>query len=169
MRILRSPLAAVFCTIWFASQVLAAPSDRLLGYWKLDNSTSDSAAGGVAADNGSWVGPAAYTAAPFGQGASLNGSNYISIPSSSDLAHAGGSLSISIWFRVDAWDTNWQCLLSKGEGANYRIARRGNDANQLSYAGGSGDISGGAVNDGQWHHAVAVSDAGNNKRFFHGN
>ncbi len=39
-----------------ASLVLAAPSDDLLGYWKLDNNANDSATEGVNTDNGSSVG-----------------------------------------------------------------------------------------------------------------
>ncbi len=139
----------------------AAPSDELLGYWKLDNNTLDSAPGGSVNDNGSWVGSTSYDAsAPFSSAASLNGSSHINIPSSSDLVHSGGSLSISIWCKVDSFDTSWQCLLSKGEGSNYRFARLGNDLNEIAYAGGSGDISGGAINDGNWHHVLGISEDG---------
>ena len=161
MRSFLAPFAALSFIV-LSSLGHAAPSDELLSYWTLDGNTADSAPGGVSNDNGSWAGAGAYLAAPFGQGADLNGSSYISIPSSADLSHAGSSLSISVWFKVDSWSKNWQCLLSKGEGSNYRIARRAGDTNQLSYAGGTGDIFGGSVNDGEWHHAVAVSDHGNN-------
>ncbi len=140
---------------------VAAPSDELLGYWPLDNSAADTAPGGASSDHGTWSGSASYTAAaPFGSAAALDGSNFISIPHSADLAHPGGSISISAWFTVGSWDTGWQCLLSKGEGSNYRIARRSTDANNLSYAGGTGDIFGGAVNDGAWHHVMAISEGG---------
>ena len=140
----------------------AAPSDNLLSYWSLDGNTNDSAPGGVSTDNGNWVGSAAYLAGPFGQGADLDGSSYVSISTSADLEHANGDLSISVWFKVDSWTKGWQCLLSKGESSNYRIARRGGDNNELSYAGGTNDIFGGMVNDGDWHHAVAVSEDGEN-------
>lgn len=157
---MRTRLYLIF--ILLPSALLAAPSDDLLSYWNLDNNANDSAPGGAVTDNGSWVGSSSYSSATarFGSAASLNGSNYISIPTSSDLAHAGGSLTISVWCQVGNWNKNWQCLLSKGERANYRIARRGNDANAIAYAGGSADIFGGAVNNGQWHHIIAVSEAG---------
>ena len=45
-------------------------------------------------------------------------------------------MSLSAWFRVDSWDTSWQCLVAKGEGSRWRIHRSGGDANQLAYAGG---------------------------------
>ena len=140
----------------------AAPSDDLLGYWTLDNTSSDSATGGSHSDNGSWVGNSNYssTTAVFGAAAAFNGSSHIEIPTSSDLAHTGGDLSLSVWCQVTNFDTRWQSVLSKGENNNYRIARLANDATQIAYAGGSGDISGGAVNDGAWHHIMAISEDG---------
>lgn len=77
-----------------------------------------------------------------------------------DLAFEGGSVSISAWFKVGAFDKNWQALIAKGEGSNWRVARRGG-SNLMSYAGGIGDTAdaGPEVNDGQWHHLVAVTDA----------
>lgn len=153
-----------YLTVFFPAVLIAAPSDDLLAYWNLDNNTNDTAPGGSINDNGSWVGTSSYNSstAPFGAAASLNGSSYVSIPSSVDIAHAGGSLTISVWCQVSNWNTNWQCLLSKGEGSNYRIARRSSDANAIAYAGGSADIFGGSVNDGQWHHIMAISEAGEN-------
>lgn len=147
---------------FLVSSCLAAPSDHLLSYWNLDGSLTDTAPSGATNDNGSWVGGSSFstTDAQFGSSADFNGSRYISIPNSSDLARFGGSIAISAWFKVGAWDTGWQALLSKGEGSNYRLARRSNDSQNLSYAGGAADIFGGSVNDNAWHHVVAVSAAG---------
>ena len=145
-----------------AAPAIAAPSDDLLGYWALDNNTNDTATGGVSNDNGSWVGGSGYTSsAPFGSAATMNGNRHINCGTSADLEHAGGSITISAWFDVTSFNKGWQCLLGKGEGSNFRIARQSsNDA--ISYAGGTGDIFGGNVNDGDWHHVVAISEAGNN-------
>jgi hypothetical protein len=71
-----------------------------------------------------------------------------------------------VWCRVDDWTTRWQCLLAKGEGSHYRIVRRSNDDQAISYAGGSPDIFGGAINDGAWHHITAVSEAGENTSLY---
>ncbi|MCP3975068.1 MAG: hypothetical protein GY720_11320, partial [bacterium] len=147
--------------------VFADPSDDLLGYWQLENNTNDTAPGGSTTDNGSWVNGSSYTAsAPFGSGGIFNSSRYVSIPSSSDLAHPGGSITVSVWFKVGIFDPNWQALVAKGEGYDWRIARYA-DQSELSYAGGTSDISGGpSVDDGQWHHAIAVSEDGNQTRLF---
>ena len=137
----------------------AAPSDSLVAYWTLDNNTSDSALAGETVDNGTWVGTTSYGAGQFGTGLVLNGSNYISIPSSADVDRAARDLTVSAWFTVDTWDRNWQCLIAKGEGNRWRVHRNGGNATQLSFAGGTSDIGGGSVNDGNWHHVVAVSEA----------
>ena len=149
---------ALLCAL--TAPCIAAPSDDLLGYWTFDNHTDDSATGGVADDDASWVGSPSYTAsAPFGSGIALDGNRHLDCGTSADLEHAGGSVSISAWFKVDNFNTSWQCLLSKGEGSNYRIARhQGNNA--MAYAGGADDIFGGSVNDGQWHHVLAISEDG---------
>ncbi len=78
-----------------------------------------------------------------------------------DMAFAGGSMSLSAWFTVDAWDKSWQALAAKGESSNWRIHRR-NAEDVMAFTGGSaGDTPSGAgvVSDGQWHHLVAIKDA----------
>lgn len=76
-----------------------------------------------------------------------------------DLAFAGESMSIAGWFKVDAFDTSWQALIVKGEGGNWRVHRRGGEQGMAYTGGPSGDTpTGKAVNDGQWHHFVAITD-----------
>lgn len=152
----------LFFSCLLIAKGLAAPSDDLLAYWTLDNNTTDTAPSGTTANNGSWVGGSSYSSnnAQFGSAGAFNGSNYISVPHGNDISSNGGSLTVSVWCQVGNWDTSWQALVSKGEGSNYRLARRASDQNEIAYAGGSADISGGTINDGNWHHIMAVSDAG---------
>ena len=77
-----------------------------------------------------------------------------------DLAFADGSMTLSLWFTVDAWDKQWQAVAAKGENNNWRIHRRGGE-DVMGFTGGAGgDTPSGTknVNDGQWHHLVAISD-----------
>jgi hypothetical protein len=77
-----------------------------------------------------------------------------------DLAFEGGSMSVSLWFTVELWDKQWQAVAAKGENNNWRIHRRGGE-DVMGFTGGAGgDTPSGtkAVNDGQWHHLVAISD-----------
>jgi hypothetical protein len=131
----------------------------LVAYWNFDGNLQDS----VASFHGTARGPVpvAYeTRAGFGQSLKLNGTNYVEITGSSNtLRFASNSLSISGWFRVDAFDKSWQALLAKGENLNYRIARN-SAGNNIAYAGGvaegANDVP--PITNG-WHHFVAVTDA----------
>ncbi len=98
----------------------------------------------------------------YGKAIKLNGEDqYAEVTGGEpdDLAYAGGSISVAGWFKVDAFDTDWQALVAKGEGSNWRVARRAAE-DGIAYAGGLGDTATGkSVNDAAWHHFVAVSDS----------
>lgn len=131
----------------------------LVAHWGFDGTLGDS----IASHDGVAQGPVGFVdgQAGFGQAISLDGAGYVEImDSATDLDFAGGSLSISGWFTVGAFDKNWQALIAKGEQSAYRVARRGGE-NSIAYAGGVGEGANDApdVNDGGWHHFVAVSDA----------
>ncbi len=79
------------------SPVVRRGSKRLPGCL-LDYNTIDSALAGGTVDNGTWVGTTSYGAGQFGTGLVLNGSNYISIPSSADVDRTAGDLTVSACF-----------------------------------------------------------------------
>ena len=138
----------------------ATLANGLTAYWSFDGNLNDP----VGKFNGTARGtaPIAYGAGKAGQALELDGSNFVEITggNNKDLQFPGGSMSIGGWFKVGAFDKDWQALISKGEGSNYRVARRGG-GNAIAYAGGVGEGADDApnVNDGNWHHFVAVSDA----------
>ena len=119
----------------------AALQDGLVSYWPMNSNFED--ARGI--NDGAFVGGTpTFAAGKFGQGIDLNGNDqFINVGNdpSLDMSLAGpagnGHVSISAWFRVDAFDIEWQALMSKGEGTNYRIARRAAEQ-RMSYAGGIG-------------------------------
>lgn len=147
--------------------LLANDIDNLVSYWSFEGDTNDTAAAGSSTDNGSWIGTADYTLSQsgFGQAIETKGNTWVSVPDSADIRGTSNNISISSWFRVVTFDTNWQALIAKGENSNWRIARRAG-TNELAYAGGAGDISGGSVNNGSWHHVVGVSEAGVGTRLY---
>ena len=161
----------------------AALQDGLVSYWPMNSNFED--ARGV--NDGAFVGGTpTFAAGKFGQGIDLNGvDQFVNVGNdpSLNMSLAGpagnGHVSISTWFRVDAFDTDWQALLAKGEGNNFRIARHGDgdvggvavESNVMSYAGGTGDIPvaydvGPNVNNGLLHHLVAISEAGVSTRLW---
>jgi hypothetical protein len=143
-------------------------ANGLLNYWSFEGNFNDTAGTAVGSsstknDNGTPANAAVVTlqsGGPLGQYGQLRGSHIV-VPNSDDILAAGESLTISAWFRVNAFTSSWQALIAHGEGSDYRIARRDAGA-VMAYAGGTGDIPGGAegpeVTDGQWHHVVAISE-----------
>ncbi|MCP5096231.1 MAG: LamG domain-containing protein, partial [Chloroflexi bacterium] len=84
--------------------------------------------------------------------------DYVEIPNESDFDL--NVLSVAFWVKVDAFTTNWQGMVTKGDGA-WRVHRCG--GNQTISFGTSGLSNGDmcsntTFNDGQWHHVVAVYD-----------
>jgi len=70
------------------------------------------------------------------------------------------AISISAWIKVNAWDKTWQAIVTKGDGS-WRLHRAGNsDAVGFGTSGlDNVDLAGTrAVNDGIWHHIVAIYD-----------
>lgn len=151
-------------------------ADGLLNYWNFEgnfNDTAGLALGSASSsnDNGTPANPDAVTIqgdGPLGQYGNFNRSHVL-VPNSDDVLAAGEDLTISAWFQVTAFNTDWQALIAHGEGNDYRIARRAADS-VMAYAGGTGDIPGGAegpvVNDGEWHHVVAISENGVSTRLW---
>ncbi|MEM7391350.1 MAG: DUF2341 domain-containing protein, partial [Verrucomicrobiota bacterium] len=77
------------------------------------------------------------------------------------------SITVSAWFRVDAFTVTWQALVAKGEGTEWRI-HRGNNTPQMAFsAGPGGDLfSVQGVDDGQWHHALVTQNISDGKRWY---
>lgn len=147
----------------------------LLGYWPLDGDFLDDSSNGA---DGTLIGTAAADfndtsdgtrPAKFGQAINLDGvDQYIEITGvpGTTFSPPTGNITISAWFSTPGFNTSWQCLVSKGEGTAWRVARQGGGDN-LSYAGGSGDTNGGPnVNDGGIHHVVAISEDGVSTRIW---
>jgi hypothetical protein len=141
----------------------AGIASGLQAYWHFDsNSFEDSVNDFDGTEMGSE--PIAFINGKegFGRAIKLNGEDqYVEVTGGEpdDLAFAGGSVSIAGWFKVDAFDTAWQGMVAQGEGTSWRVARRGEEGG-IAYAGGLTDTpTGSDVNDGNWHHFVAISDA----------
>ena len=141
----------------------------LLNYWDFEGDADDKAGSlpgnaSTNADNGTAGDGVSFVAdGPAGSYGMFNGDNstgVVEVPDSDDIVSTGRSLSIAAWFRVDSFDKNWQALIAHGESTDYRIAREGGN-NNLAYNGGNGEPRGGGnVNDGRWHHVVAITEDG---------
>ena len=156
----------------FLSNAAAQLNSGLLSYWDFEGGFEDSAAefstDSSFADDGT-AGSAVILStenglfgeyADFGR-TGIGAENVVSVPDSDDLVATDESLSISLWFRVDSFDQNWQGLIAHGEAGDWRIARRASEPT-VGYSGGARDIpganSGPNINDGEWHHVVAINE-----------
>ena len=138
----------------------------LVAYWSFDNEDFSDGKGVYNGESRGEV-PVAFSAgqADFGQAITLDGiDQYVEITggTADDLAFEGGPMTVSSWFRVGAFDKSWQALVAKGEGNNWRVARRSGETG-VAIAAGNGDTptatgAGADVSDGEWHHLVGVAN-----------
>lgn len=87
----------------------------------------------------------------------------------SEFDFPGNSMSVSLWCRIDAFSTNQQTLIAKGNNSNggWRLRRR-DTTNRLTFTIASSSVAdtGPDVADGEWHHVVAVAEAGVGMRLY---
>ncbi len=144
-------------------------ADGLIAYFPLDGDLEDKAGN----SHGTAVGddPIAYDAGQFGQGIDLNGAQHVTTPAENESMFDfsdGTGFAVSAWFRVDSFDKSWQALVTKGEGSNWRIHRRGETDHLGPVAGPRVDnanagfdmVDGPDVNDGEIHNVVLVNRPG---------
>lgn len=171
-------LAASFTVL--AGSAQAQLTDGLLNYWPLDGNGEDTASDyqGVAStteddgvegsdNDGNGGGVVSYTEGKFDDALTLDGDAHLAITDAGDAGaiandtdRTGSDLTISAWIKVDSFTEGWQGVIAHGEQSDYRIGRL-QTGNNLSYAGGTNDLRGGiSVNDGEWHHVVAITTNG---------
>lgn len=158
----------------------AANPSQLIGHWKLDE-TSGSGNGTTANDSSTNGNDGTYQnyvdlnePGPFpGIGAvaaEFDGNNdYVSVPNES-IYDVTGPMTVAAWIKVDQFDTDWQAIVTKGDGS-WRLQRDGS-TNLLAFAGTGLSttkvVSNSSVNDGQWHHVVGLYDGSSLKIYLDG-
>ncbi len=143
---------------------LAAQSPR--AWWSLNDTSGTRAANSVnPRADGTYVGlvvPDAKDVAsayPKNASARFNG-GHVNAGNGADLANLGRGFSIAAWIKVGAFDRAWNTIVSKGD-SSWRLQRDGTrsalgfdtDGVTPPYLAGSR-----AVDDGRWHHVVAIHD-----------
>jgi hypothetical protein len=130
-------------------------------YWTLDGNAN---AALNPTFNATFTGDAeTYVPGKFGQGIDLERDgvlDYLTVGGVGDeFDHAGGDVTISLWFTTENLEVNWQALIANGEGDAWRLARRGGTT-ESAYAGGAPDIYNGDLSTEGFHHIVGISEAG---------
>ena len=159
-------LLALFA-IFPGATAQAQLSDGLIAYWPFEENLND-ISGSDTTYNGLEQGGDAigYVDAKFGKGILLDGiDQFVEVENSEeDMNFIDQSFSLSCWFKVNELNKSWQALVAKGEGQRWRIHRRGGES-IMTFNGGNGDVPAGptSVDDGEYHHLVAVRDLDNDE------
>ncbi|MEZ5329807.1 MAG: LamG-like jellyroll fold domain-containing protein [Verrucomicrobiales bacterium] len=148
------------------------PTAIVSGYWPLDADLEDASGNG---GDGTLMGGdddiPDFVEGKLGTALSLDGiGEYVEInPDLEDLYSGydvdGGEpnpdgFAVSVWFKVGVWDKDWQCLVAKGEGNNWRVHRRGAEG-VITGNGGNGDVPNNGLvqpEDDDWHFLVLSSN-----------
>jgi hypothetical protein len=134
----------------------------LLAWWKFDESEGQDVADSSPYGNaGTLVGNAQWQPAGGRVGGAMEfdgKSGYVRIRNETpfDLTD---EITVAAWVKVRAFNRTWQTIVAKGD-HTWRLARDG-DKDTLQFVAGSlnegrivlGNVN---INDGQWHHVVAV-------------
>ena len=156
--------------VMFAAQpAFGALQDNLTAYYGLNNDTSDGSGNGN--DGVHTGGTEDYVGGVSGMAIRLDGgTEQIEVAETGAFDYAANStnaaMSISAWFKVGAFDTNWQALVTKGEGNQFRL-HRGGGGQSLNWAAGAAATKGPNINDGKWHHVfVSHKDGANGNQMW---
>ncbi|KPK37188.1 MAG: hypothetical protein AMJ65_15210 [Phycisphaerae bacterium SG8_4] len=139
----------------------------LVAWYKLDegsgNAVADSGPGGI---DGAAHGDPSWADGAFDKALVFDGNDaYVDLGSDPKF-NITGQITVSAWIKVNAFDINYQTIISKGDTA-WRLQRNaGTDTlefgcmgvpvpNNVTWGGIFGKVG---VNDGQWHHAVGTYD-----------
>ncbi len=141
----------------------AAPSAMgLIAQYKLDGNVLDSSGNNL---NGTIVGNPAFAPGIAGQALTFDGTgDYVDCTNNVKWDAITDKLTVSVWFRVDVFDTTYQPIVTKGD-SSWRIARNSETNNLQWRCNGpnpafriNGTVN---VNDGEWHHAAGTYDGAN--------
>jgi len=139
---------------------------RLVAWWKLDDDSGNTAADSSGNNrNGTLMGDVSWVDGITGGALTFDGDgDYVDMGKDPGF-DITNQITVSAWIKVNAFDKDWQNVISKGDRA-WRL-QRNQSKNTLEFAcsglvvPGSdwGPIYGNIdVNDGHWHHVAGVYD-----------
>lgn len=146
----------------FRMDVLADTTTGLVGWWRFDEGVGTSAEDrsghgnvGTLVNSPTWV-----TSGVRGGGLQFNGTNYVTVSSSSSLDLSAGEFTITMWLKIDPNSQAWSTLIAKGSGSNnWSIQRYSNTNDLILYDNNDGNNTTfvglwAVIDDNQWHFLV---------------
>jgi hypothetical protein len=139
---------------------------RLVAWWKLDDGSGQTVTDSSGfTHNGKLIGDPRWVDGIEGGALEFDGDgDYVDMGKNSAF-DIKNQITVSVWIKVNAFDKDWQAIISKGDRA-WRLQRNWNK-NTLEFACSGlvvpgndwGPIYGNMnVNDGHWHHIAGVYD-----------
>lgn len=178
-------LIGSFIAVWFLSPSLvsaATSTDSMIGYWKLDETSENTCAGGADicdysgdGNHGTLAGtaPLATTTAatdtfsfPNTFGYAFDGNDYIDVGDVNDVGT--DDFSVSLWFKTSDTE-NFPTFISKKGDPGWLVGLTSGGALRVSIKGDilpQSNSHGENYNDGAWHHAVVTFDRDGNATFY---
>jgi len=139
---------------------------RLVAWWKLDDSSGQNVTDSSGfAHNGKLIGDPSWVDGIADGALEFDGDGDYVDMGKDPAFDIENQITISVWIKVNAFDKDWQNIISKGDRA-WRLQRNWNK-NTLEFACSGlvvpgndwGPIYGNInVNDGHWHHVAGVYD-----------
>jgi hypothetical protein len=139
---------------------------RLVAWWKLDDGSGDIAVDSSGnGHNGTLVGDTSWVDGIDGGALAFDGDgDYVDIGKDHNF-DIKNQITVSAWIKVNAFDRNWQAIVTKGD-RSWRLQRNtGESTLEFACSGlvvpGTdwGQVYGNTdVNDGHWHHVAGVYD-----------
>lgn len=140
--------------------------DGIVGRWTFDDSAIDS----VGTNNGVWSGTAAYADGKIGKAASLDGSSYIVLSQDGRANFAVQEYTVSAWVYssevysfLPVWSYDFTSHVSPQYAQSVVIYADNSIIYAWNYSGAGVNYistSANAIDDGAWHHVVAVFSTG---------
>ncbi len=144
-------------------------TDNLIALYHLDGNMQDSSGSGY---HGTDVNSVSWDTGLFGQALELSGNDCVDL-GQQDAWNPTGSLSVSLWAKINNWTEDWGCVMisNRGEGAYGWQIRRYSTTDKLCFTTrgiGTDDLpSRITIVEDEWIHIVGVFDAeANQKRLY---
>jgi hypothetical protein len=135
-------------------------SAGLVGWWTFDETSGTTAKDSSGMGNdGRVVGTAKWVTGKIGGALEFDGSTYVDCGNKASL-NVRNQITMSFWFKVQAFVNTWEAFLAKGDGA-YRASRSngtGNSVHMGITGGNYFDATAPIVTDNQWHHYAGTYD-----------
>ncbi len=150
-------------------------SGKLLGWWKMDETSGTRAADssgrgnvGTVRGNGIWQRSGGKIAGAI----ELDGDgDFIEISNESNFDVAG-QLTVSVWVKVNEFDKPFQSIISKGTGEGWILSRSHSTGTVEFVCKGVKPqpyvVGKTSIDNGQWHHLAGVYDGGKLKLYVDG-